>query len=107
MPWIFSGTVKENILFHAKEDKKRLLATCDACSLKKDLESFSDGLDTQLGEAGVNLSGGQKTRIALGNCSCNLLKLVPFIQMLTLFFWMTRSLHWTPRSPGILSGRQL
>jgi ATP-binding cassette subfamily B protein len=35
----------------------------------EDLDSFPDGMDTRLGERGVNLSGGQKQRITIGRAS--------------------------------------
>ena len=35
------------------------------CQLKQDLAQLASGLDTQIGERGVNISGGQKARISL------------------------------------------
>jgi ABC-type bacteriocin/lantibiotic exporter with double-glycine peptidase domain len=37
----------------------------DACCLRSDIEQFVDGERTEIGEKGINLSGGQKARIAL------------------------------------------
>ncbi|KAJ0890202.1 putative ABC-type xenobiotic transporter [Helianthus annuus] len=39
--------------------------TLQACSLKKDLELFSHGDQTIIGDRGINLSGGQKQRVQL------------------------------------------
>eukprot|EP00049_Salpingoeca_infusionum_P016291 m.331039 g.331039 ORF g.331039 m.331039 type:complete len:1527 (+) comp16052_c2_seq5:749-5329(+) len=65
-PWIFSGTVLENILFYdAVVDETWLNAVIFACALNHDLTQLPDGLQTEIGEKGVNLSGGQKARIEL------------------------------------------
>ncbi|XP_057311415.1 ATP-binding cassette sub-family C member 4-like isoform X1 [Hydractinia symbiolongicarpus] len=63
--WIFSGTLRSNILFGQVFDKKRYEKTITACALKQDLESFAKGDLTLVGERGVSLSGGQKARISL------------------------------------------
>jgi ATP-binding cassette, subfamily B, multidrug efflux pump len=64
--FLFSKTVKENILFGqegASEDE--LQKAIDLASFRKDLESLSEGLETLVGEKGVALSGGQKQRISI------------------------------------------
>ncbi|XP_044176120.1 ATP-binding cassette sub-family C member 4-like isoform X1 [Acropora millepora] len=63
--WIFSGTVKENIVFGQEFVQDRYLRVIEACALKKDLEVFHSGDSTLVGERGVVLSGGQKARISL------------------------------------------
>ncbi|XP_015779531.1 PREDICTED: multidrug resistance-associated protein 4-like [Acropora digitifera] len=63
--WIFSGTVKENIVFGQEFVRDRYLRVIEACALKKDLEVFHSGDSTLVGERGVVLSGGQKARISL------------------------------------------
>ncbi|XP_057310387.1 ATP-binding cassette sub-family C member 4-like [Hydractinia symbiolongicarpus] len=63
--WIFSGTLRSNVLFGQEFDKKRYEKTITACALKQDLESFAKGDLTLVGERGVSLSGGQKARISL------------------------------------------
>ena len=65
-PFLFAGTVRENILFGNKEaDEKELLNAVNEASLYSTIKSFSDGFETIIGEKGVILSGGQKQRIAL------------------------------------------
>ncbi|CAH3112435.1 unnamed protein product [Porites lobata] len=64
-PWIFSGTVKENIVFGQEFNKVRYQQVINACALKKDLKLFHSGDSTLVGERGVVLSGGQKARISL------------------------------------------
>ncbi|XP_010936071.1 ABC transporter C family member 5 isoform X2 [Elaeis guineensis] len=63
--WIQSGNIEENILFGSPVDKQRYKTVLHACSLKKDLELFSHGDQTIIGDRGINLSGGQKQRVQL------------------------------------------
>ncbi|EPS60495.1 hypothetical protein M569_14308, partial [Genlisea aurea] len=63
--WIQSGNIEENILFGSPMDKAKYKSVIHACSLKKDLELFSHGDQTIIGERGINLSGGQKQRVQL------------------------------------------
>lgn len=42
-PWIFGGTLRQNILFGSKYDKKRYSEVVHACALKKDFKQFVDG----------------------------------------------------------------
>ncbi|XP_010262474.1 PREDICTED: ABC transporter C family member 5 isoform X2 [Nelumbo nucifera] len=63
--WIQSGNIEENILFGSPMDKIKYKSVIHACSLKKDLELFSHGDQTIIGDRGINLSGGQKQRVQL------------------------------------------
>lgn len=63
--WIQSGNLEENILFGSPMDKQKYKNVLHACSLKKDLELFSHGDQTIIGDRGINLSGGQKQRVQL------------------------------------------
>ncbi|EES99511.1 MRP-like ABC transporter [Giardia duodenalis ATCC 50581] len=65
LPTIFSGTLKSNILFFKDYDEDRLNHIIKICALETDLNSMAHGLDTEIGERGITLSGGQKARIAL------------------------------------------
>ncbi|KAK1750100.1 ATP-dependent bile acid permease [Echria macrotheca] len=65
IPWIENATLRDNILFGLPYDKERYEQTLAACALNKDLESLSDGDQTELGINGVNLSGGQKWRVTV------------------------------------------
>jgi len=64
-PFILNGTIRENITFHAPYDEARYLDTLQKCCLLQDLEAFPDHDQTLVGEAGVQLSGGQKARVGL------------------------------------------
>lgn len=63
--WIRSGTFRDNILFGKPMDKKLYWRTLRACALDKDIESFPHGDLTEIGERGMNMSGGQKQRMQL------------------------------------------
>ncbi|XP_065919844.1 ATP-binding cassette sub-family C member 4-like isoform X2 [Dysidea avara] len=64
-PWIFSGTMKENILFGQDYDEAWYDRVVECCSLVKDIDEMPFGDETLIGERGVNLSGGQKARVNL------------------------------------------
>ena len=64
-PWIFSGTIRDNILFGNPLNLTRYWRVINACSLKTDIDSFDGGDLTLIGERGVTLSGGQKARVSL------------------------------------------
>ncbi|TIB31951.1 hypothetical protein E3P84_02752 [Wallemia ichthyophaga] len=64
-PWLMNASVKDNIIFYHPFDAKRYEEVLNACSLKNDLEYMEDGDQTEIGEQGLNLSGGQKARVSL------------------------------------------
>ncbi|KAL1513310.1 hypothetical protein ABEB36_002732 [Hypothenemus hampei] len=64
-PWIFAGTIRENILFGHKLIYKRYNDVLRVCALDQDISNFPFGDQTEVGERGVSLSGGQKARINL------------------------------------------
>jgi len=63
--FLFSGTIKENILMGKSCNSARFEQIINVCCLKTTLEQMPKGLDTLVGERGITLSGGQKQRIAL------------------------------------------
>ncbi|RLN06309.1 hypothetical protein BBI17_008725 [Phytophthora kernoviae] len=63
--WIQNMTVRDNILFGRPMDQNKYEKVLDACALTADLKLLPARDNTEIGERGVNLSGGQKTRIAL------------------------------------------
>ena len=63
---LFSGTVRENLQWGAPAaDDKTLWAACRAACADEFLERMPKGLDTDLGQGGVNVSGGQKQRLCI------------------------------------------
>ncbi len=64
--WIFADTIRANILLGKPFDEERYGRIIHACCLDVDLLNFGEIGDlTVVGEKGVNISGGQKARIAL------------------------------------------
>jgi ABC-type multidrug transport system fused ATPase/permease subunit len=66
--FIMNDTVRSNITFSPPDtplDAPRYDAAISACALTQDLASLSAGDETEIGEKGINLSGGQKARVSL------------------------------------------
>lgn len=63
--WLMNGTIKQNILFAHKYDRKRYKDVISACELSRDLEILEKGDQTLIGDKGIALSGGQKQRVSL------------------------------------------
>ena len=64
-PWVFPGTVRDNILFCLPYNEKLYHEVIRVCQLERDLNSFPNKDLARIGEHGGTLSGGQRTRIAL------------------------------------------
>lgn len=65
-PFAFSDSVRANIRLSKPDAMDAdILAACDTAQFSADLAQMPEGLDTLLGERGVNLSGGQKQRLTL------------------------------------------
>ncbi|XP_078513731.1 ATP-binding cassette sub-family C member 4 [Lissotriton helveticus] len=64
-PWVFTGTVRSNILFGKEYVKEKYERVLRVCALRKDMQQLEDGDLTMIGDRGVTLSGGQKARVNL------------------------------------------
>nr|XP_026484669.1 probable multidrug resistance-associated protein lethal(2)03659 [Vanessa tameamea] len=64
-PWLFVGSVRQNILFGQPFMRTRYMEVCRVCALERDISLFPHGDKTIVGERGVSLSGGQRARINL------------------------------------------
>ncbi|XP_036104761.1 multidrug resistance-associated protein 7 [Molossus molossus] len=64
-PWIQFATIRDNILFGKTFDAQLYKEVLEACALNDDLSILPAGDQTEVGEKGVALSGGQRARIAL------------------------------------------
>jgi len=67
-PWILNATVKENIIFGGTYDEERFRKALECSCLAPDIAMLPDGLETEIGERGINLSGGQKARVSFARC---------------------------------------
>ncbi|KAG2004754.1 ATP-binding cassette transporter [Coprinopsis cinerea AmutBmut pab1-1] len=67
--WIKNSTLRENILFGQEFDAERYHAVIRACNLERDIENLPEGDQTEIGEKGINLSGGQKARVSLARAA--------------------------------------
>nr|AAF61707.1 canalicular multispecific organic anion transporter cMOAT [Mus musculus] len=67
--WIQNGTIKDNILFGSEYDEKKYQRVIEACALLPDLEMLPGGDMAEIGEKGINLSGGQKHRVSLARAT--------------------------------------
>ncbi|XP_066267906.1 ATP-binding cassette sub-family C member 4-like isoform X5 [Branchiostoma lanceolatum] len=65
VPWIFSGSVQQNVLFGKEMEREKYQKVIKACALQKDLTLLPHGDQTLVGDRGIMLSGGQKARINL------------------------------------------
>lgn len=63
--WLFSGTVRQNILFGQPMDSQRYEEVVKKCALERDFDLLPLRDNTIVGERGATLSGGQKARISL------------------------------------------
>jgi len=64
--FLFTGTIRENILIgRPGASEEDLKAAVKSAHLEEFIASLPNGLDTELGERGMNLSGGQRQRVAI------------------------------------------
>ena len=66
--YILDDSIRNNIIFNNEYNtniNKDLKNVIDISQLNKLIDSLSDGLDTKVGDRGINISGGQRQRIAI------------------------------------------
>ncbi|KAG9012444.1 hypothetical protein FRB94_006059 [Tulasnella sp. JGI-2019a] len=105
-PWIQNSTIKENILFGAPFKSERYNKVLYQCALEHDLTLFEAGDDTEVGEKGLTLSGGQKARIALARALYSTAQIVLLDDVLSALDVHTS--HWIVEkclSGDLLKGR--
>lgn len=64
-PWIQNATIEKNITFGSNFDQTWYDKVVNSCSLPRDFDILPAGDQTEVGERGITLSGGQKSRISL------------------------------------------
>ena len=81
-PYLFSGTVAENIAYGDREvlageqdgderARERIRETADAAEAHEFISDLPEGYDTEIGERGIKLSGGQRQRVAIARALLN------------------------------------
>mmetsp|Transcript_610 Transcript_610/g.1037 ORF Transcript_610/g.1037 Transcript_610/m.1037 type:complete len:1231 (+) Transcript_610:1864-5556(+) len=63
--WILPASVKDNIILDKPFDQDKFNQVIEVCGLVKDFNRVGFGPDSELGDKGVTISGGQKARIGL------------------------------------------
>ena len=64
--WIQNSTLRNNILFFKEYEKEKYENILKISELEQDIKILSGGDLTEIGEKGINLSGGQKARVSIG-----------------------------------------
>ena len=62
---VFDGTIKENLVFEKQVSEEQMLEALSEVQLSHLVENLAEGLNTEIGEKGTCLSGGEKQRLAL------------------------------------------
>ena len=63
---LFSGTIRENLLWGNKEaTDEDIQWACHIACVDEFINQFPDGYETDMGQGGVNVSGGQKQRLCI------------------------------------------
>ncbi len=63
---VFDGTLRENLLFDRRATDEEIWSVLEKVQLKEFVTRLPTGLDTEIGERGIKLSGGEKQRLAFG-----------------------------------------
>ncbi|XP_048576842.1 ATP-binding cassette sub-family C member 4 isoform X2 [Nematostella vectensis] len=70
VPWVYAGTLRDNVLFGAPYDETRYWSVINACALSDDIVALPNGdLTTIGGSGGVSLSIGQQSRVSLARAA--------------------------------------
>ena len=70
-PWIINATLRDNITFGNPFNKQLYDKIIHYAAMESDLEILANGDLTEIGEKGINLSGGQKARVGLARALYN------------------------------------
>lgn len=67
-PWVFPDSIKNNIIFGEAFDEERLIESLRLADFLEEVNHMESGIDSYCEENGSNLSGGQRSRLALARC---------------------------------------
>ncbi|KAJ3842929.1 P-loop containing nucleoside triphosphate hydrolase protein [Lentinula raphanica] len=86
--WVLNETVKDNILFGSAFEEERYKKVVYQCALERDLSLFAAGDQTEIGEKGLTLSGGQKARLTLARAVYSQAKILLLDDILAALEWI-------------------
>lgn len=69
--FMMDASIKQNICFGNPEDEKQIIKVLKQAQLYDFVKSLPDGLDTEIGERGLRLSGGQLQRLGIARALYN------------------------------------
>lgn len=65
-PYIFNLSIRDNFrLVKPDITEEEMIAACKIACIYEDISEMPDGFDTVIGEDGINMSGGQRQRLAI------------------------------------------
>ena len=78
-PYIFNMSIRDNLRLVKKNLKEEdMIEACKAAAFDEFVSNLKDGYDTVIGEGGVNLSGGEKQRLAIARALIQKTKIILF-----------------------------
>lgn len=104
-PWIFPGTIRQNIIFGQKFEQNRYKRVLNICELTSDVNSMENGDQTRIGDKGLNLSRGQKARINLARAVYRKSDIYLLDQCLTSFDYFVRDTVFKKCLKEFLNGK--
>ncbi|KAJ6782693.1 hypothetical protein PWT90_02455 [Aphanocladium album] len=94
IPWLITGTAKENIICKSNMDEAWYRTVVTACGLDRDFSDLPRGDGTPIGSKGVSLSGGQKQRISLARAIFSRKHIIFVDDVLSGLDWTTQRFVW-------------